>query len=251
MKKLVVCCLFLCLVGCRRAPQEAPPPEPEPVPTNPDTLDPKKEAESLNTKANERLVSDWIADLKSEDTKNYNEALKALGSVGPKACAAIPILRERLVDTGPGTSKYRVQILSVLGSIGPDARLAAPEIIQKLSSEDTSIVDACKETLTKIGSPVVPALITGLKDETANRAAVAAVVGNMGDKAKEAIPALIDLLKSAKSPTLRTQVAIALGKMGPTAKDALPELKKLSTDMDMSVQKSAKDAIDQIEGKKE
>ena len=55
----------------------------------------------------------------------------------------------------------------------------------------------------------------------------ARALGEIGPKAKEAVPALIGALGDK---SVRGNAIIALGKMGPAAKDAIPALRALEKD---------------------
>ena len=110
-------------------------------------------------------------------------------------------------------------------------------------------------TLGKIGpgtgvKEVVPGLVEALRDKNEFvRKEVATALGNMGPSAKEAIPALIDLLGEGR-PTGYTRADVggaaseALGKIG---KDAVPLLVKALKSRDTDVRTGAAYALAGIE----
>jgi HEAT repeat protein len=73
-------------------------------------------------------------------------------------------------------------------------------------------------------------------------------IGKRGEKAKEAIPALVKLLKSADARD-RLLALHALQEIGPSAKDALPALKQLGEDKSPRIREKAEEAMAAIEGK--
>jgi HEAT repeat protein len=83
-------------------------------------------------------------------------------------------------------------------------------------------------------------MVESLKDpEPAVRAAVAEGLGRIGDEAKGSIPKLVLLLKDADAGP-RLAAAFALGRIGPDAAVAVPELANaLTTDADVNVRKEA------------
>jgi HEAT repeat protein len=100
--------------------------------------------------------------------------------------------------------------------------------------------------ITRAAEPSVADLAAGLKsgDESARLSAIDGL-GQMGDKAAEAVPALTALLKDA-SPAVRAHAAKALGEIGTKAKPAVPELAKLISDPDETVRQKAIGAIRNI-----
>jgi hypothetical protein len=92
-----------------------------------------------------------------------------------------------------------------------------PELIKCLQG-DYYYFDkgAAKIALTHVGKPAVPLLVRALDDPNFYIAEGAAItLGMMGPRAKEAVPALKDMLRQKPKPGLRQrEVAIALGKVG-------------------------------------
>ncbi|MHC4473909.1 MAG: HEAT repeat domain-containing protein, partial [Planctomycetota bacterium] len=105
-------------------------------------------------------------------------ALKKLG------VAVIPDLIRAL-----DKPRYREPVIEILGEFGPAAREAVPAIARLVGDQDLRY--SVMRALDSIGVGVVPALIEVLGHESfRTRLAAARELGNMGEKAKEAIPAL-------------------------------------------------------------
>ena len=95
-------------------------------------------------------------------------------------------------------------------------------------------------------------LIPLLKDGSESlRAAAAEALGSFGPKAKAAIPALIERLKTDEFPNVRAEAAAALGQMGPeAAKEVLPALNDaLKNEKEDQPKKAIEDAIKRFDPK--
>lgn len=73
-------------------------------------------------------------------------------------------------------------------------------------------------------------------------------LGEAGEGAAPAVPALIPLLKD-KDPLVRRLAAYALGMIGPKAKAAVPALKEATGDRDSSVVETSINALREIDPK--
>ena len=67
-------------------------------------------------------------------------------------------------------------------------------------------------------------------------------LGNLGERGKEAVPALIDCLEDSSSD-VRSSAAQALGNLGEHAKDAVPALIETLRDSDSIVRDTATEAL--------
>jgi len=96
-------------------------------------------------------------------------------------------------------------------------------------------------------SPALPALVAAFKDSDSSvRAWAAEAVGNMGERAAGAVPALIGLLD--KDEAARNNACFALGQIGPAAKAAIPALRRALHDSSSDVRGFAARALQKIEG---
>ncbi len=65
----------------------------------------------------------------------------------------------------------------------------------------------------------------------------------LGEAASNAVPSLVGMLESERSPEIRACVATALGRIGPAARSAIPALLKAAQDQNAEVSKCALFAI--------
>ncbi len=95
-------------------------------------------------------------------------------------------------------------------------------------------------------SSALPALEAAFRDSDSSvRAWAAAAVGNIGEGAAQAVPALIGLLHGDEGS--RNNACFALGQIGPAAKAAIPELRRALHDPSPAVRGFAARAIPKIE----
>jgi HEAT repeat protein len=130
--------------------------------------------------------------------------------------------------------------MDTLTGIGPDAKEALPAIKKRLSGGGTGLGDAgptiaVATAIWKIGGDgdgAVALLLPALQDAkpySSDREKALKALGEMGPGAKKAVPALVELLKSAgpgvsMGDSLKENVIETLGKIGPGAKAAVPAL---------------------------
>ena len=151
------------------------------------------------------------------------QAAEALAQMGPAARAAVPALSETLND--PRLSSYRpYYALALLKIDRQAARVAVPVLIEALVGKDPALSEKA-----------APAL----------RKQAASALGQMGDKARDAIGALGNALGDV-DPGVRQQAARALGNIGAPAHDAVPSLRKALSDPDESVRSEATAALKRI-----
>jgi len=236
-------------------------------------------------------------------------ATEALGHLGEPA--AVPFLANVLDRP---ESQLRRKAADALGAIGPGAFEAVPSLIRSLKAGN----ETAAEALGRIGEPgSVPSLIDALSDwrvafgavsalgaigpehpgilpalvrtvslpqaPEAVRVRAAEVLGSFGQKAKDAVPALVSLLKGPHSAAIRSAAAQALmsistekesglpilvwalgespdpnvrrwaaemiGRLGPAAFDAVPALVKALEDPDPAVRQEAEKSIRRLQGK--
>ena len=179
-------------------------------------------------------VTKLVVDLKSNDSDVRRSAAKGLAEMGPEAKDAAPAL---------------------LAALKNDKDL----FVRRFAAKALGEVEAAVTALGKMGEPAVPPLIDALKNKSADpkkpkkgpaatdstafvRTKAAEALGNMGPKAKSAVPALIDALKD---PNVRTEAAIALGNIGPDAKSAVSALQDAATAKGNKKDKAFKQAVNE------
>lgn len=139
----------------------------------------------------------------------------ALSRIGP---AAIPPLIEALAapDTG-----LRTGAAKALAGMGAAARPAVPALISNFGHEDAEVRREVIEALGEIGVETKPVFDALSSDQTLVRETAARTLARLGSSASGTAPALMDLLKSERDPTVRAAVFSALPSVQADPKRAL------------------------------
>ncbi len=135
----------------------------------------------------------------------------ALGSMGPKAKAAVPEIAKATASKDPA---MRMQAVIALGEIGPDAKSAEPELIKALSDEQNSVRYGAAYALGRIGAKeATPELVkqASSADPFLKMIAIWAVAKINPDDKDAMQQAVTVLTESLKSPDRRTRAAAARG----------------------------------------
>lgn len=155
-------------------------------------------------------------------------ALKFLGSLGPRAAAALPAVLA-LAELGPGRGESH-DSLAVIAAMGPAAARAAPRVRALLRRfEDRRDTAGCRAALTALSSiaPGADSLsdeIRALGSEDIEVLALAIpAVGRRGAAGRAAVPGLVKIIKGKMSyPHLRIAAYEALASVGAPASEAAP-----------------------------
>ncbi len=141
-----------------------------------------------------------------------------------------------------GDEALRIQSARTLGEIGPSAKRALPTLTAALGDDSPKVRAAAAFAIGLIEQhyPIIdkdyrdgtmPALIKALKDkEISVRQKATTAFRLMGPKAKEAVPALVEVLREESAGRgvehvrLRQYAALALGAIGPGASSAVPAM---------------------------
>jgi HEAT repeat protein len=127
------------------------------------------------------------------------------------------------------------------------------------TTKDNKAKAAALTELGKIGqiqkslvSSAVPDMMKALEDKDAGvRAAAAKAVGMIDPDPKEAVPALVKLMKNDKDDAVKLAAIQGLAAMGESAKDANGDLRTVvKDDMKGKLGRAAKDALKSINPKK-
>ena len=156
-----------------------------------------------------------VTDLNDSDRERRLRALRGIRYVGPEAREAIPALRDLTKDH---ESSFRQLALEALINIGPEEKGVLPALIEKLTDR---------------GDP-------GLASIAADG------LGKFGAKAKEGVPALIDMLRNGDESNL-VRAARALGNIGPDARAAIPALSEWAKGKGETERSVATEAIKKID----
>ena len=175
-------------------------------------------------------VDALMAQITHEKAIVRNMALRQLCEIGPGLHKRVPELIQILEDP-EGAHYYAAEIL---GSMGPLAHAAIPALIRTIDVDHPSVRRNVWAALQEIGparEETVPELVDVLKNgkDFYIRLHAANALGDMGDFATAAVPALIERL-AAENGQERESVIVALGDIGMTATNAIPHLIPLFAD---------------------
>ncbi len=159
-------------------------------------------------------VPSLMATLGDEDPLLRRESLFALGAIGPAAAKATQTIAEKLTDADPDVKHAACY---ALGKIGPAAQAALPALAKQMNSDDEFLQIASVWASLRISpddpelkEKAVPFLVKALVDVREHvRIEAAYMLGEMGDIAKGAVPAL-KRAADDKSPAVRAAAASAL-----------------------------------------
>jgi HEAT repeat protein len=110
---------------------------------------------------------------------------------------------------------------------------AVPALIEALKSDKEGVVGRAARALGQIGEPAreaVPALIARInnnKGQWRDDAEAIEALMRIAPRRTEVVPGLRAILREPPSNRCRIHAVVALGKMGPDAKEAVPDLIKL------------------------
>lgn len=153
--------------------------------------------------------------MKSGDARKQKCAVLAIAEVpriGPEAVPALAaLLRVRQYET-------HLTALEVLAHLGPDAEPALLNLLDLFDDEDPLTAREAAVAVGNIGRPALQPLLIRLRSKKPHNEAETIALARIG---KDAVPPLLDALKS-DDPTIRRRAALALGGMEAPPKEALP-----------------------------
>jgi HEAT repeat protein len=157
-------------------------------------------------------------------------AARALRSIGADARDAAPRLAAMAADPDPNVRRMAIDALHAMH---PDGSAAIQALAKALEDPDGSVRVAALDALTDFGEPGAEVLAKALENsETRYWAALA--LGEMGPKAKPAVPGLTSAVKDERAE-VRHEALAALAKIGPDAASAAPAAAEALEDPDPSV----------------
>ena len=116
----------------------------------------------------------------------------------------------------------RRQVVKAVQAIRPGPAVTVPLCVKLLEDPDPAIRVRILNALAEGGSAAVPALIQALKNEKAAFWACI-VLREIGPEAKDAVPALVELLGD-KRPEIRREAVLTLGAIGEASASAVPQI---------------------------
>jgi HEAT repeat protein len=162
--------------------------------------------------------------LQDTDAKIRKLAAWGLGSIGPGAKEAVAALVQTLKDP---EDEVRESAAWALGKIGPDARAATPALIEATKTDAHGLV---AEALGRIGpdaKAAAPTMVTLLEQAQAPTK-IKAALAHWRITGQEAIAVtVLTVALMDEDSTVRCDAADALGEIGPKAKTAVPALRAL------------------------
>jgi HEAT repeat protein len=182
-------------------------------------------------------------------------ALEVLFGIGPAARGAAPEVIAVLQDRR-AAAQLRDRAISALSRIAAEEKTTVAILLGILEDDDDSLRAAAALNLVRV-APDDPAVVKGLagalRDAGHVQAARAAavVLERLGPKAKDALPALLEVLKSPDGePELRRGAAAALGALGREGEPAVPVLTELAKDAKQSpaLRAAAADGLGRLGG---
>ena len=195
-------------------------------------------------------LSFYLAELTRSPAWRRPELIRALGSFGADARAAVPELARALADSDVEVRQAAAWSLSQVGptaGAGAVARLA--EVLADPDPRTRDLAAVALATMGRQAQSAVPALIRALGDPVDYvRAPAADALGSVGPAARDAVQPLAERLLNKGEPVfVLRSVAAALGNIGPDAKNALPALTEALKMLRVTY--TAQEAILKIEGK--
>jgi HEAT repeat protein len=193
--------------------------------------------------------------VRSDVAKTRLSAVQALGSLGREGKAGVPELAEA-ARHDPDRNVRMFAAVS-LGQIGPEAAEAVGPLIGLLEQEtDPQVILTAVEALGRIGPEAraaIPVLSAMAKDPRHFAQVFAALalwrIGPEGrPTASVVVPSLINQLATGTMPRSRAWPAEVLAEMAPVAGDAIPALQAAEQDIDPSVRRAARAALEAIKG---
>ncbi len=161
-------------------------------------------------------------------------AAHAIGNIGEAAKDAGPALAKLVADPDP---KVRRAALNALRRIKPDRNKTLPIISQALTAADPATRAHALHSVAEMGEAALPALIHALQHPEGKYWALL-VLGELGPKAKDAVPGMTKLLTD-DSVQVRREAAMALGMVGKDAASAVPQIAQALDDEQMAVRYGA------------
>jgi len=186
-------------------------------------------------------VGALIAALKDPDEEVRRYAARALGAIGPEAQAAIPVVIEAIDDR---EWVVRMEAAPALVRIDAKSPQAVAAIRKALSDADANVQASAVEAIGVLGAdakPFVPhaARLLGSREQHATAygsfhalaQTAADALAKLGPEAREAAPALVEVLQEDRDRPTRGTVVEALVRIGPAAKGVLPDLLRVCRDI--------------------
>jgi beta-lactamase regulating signal transducer with metallopeptidase domain/HEAT repeat protein len=184
--------------------------------------------------------------MKDDDPETQLRAINAVYSIDLHAKDVVMALRDVLKGKN---DTNRLHAIGALQQIGEDARPAIPGLIALLNDKSEQVRGGALSALraTGGGKEVVVPVSRFLRDKNHNmRQQAYGILQDMGADAKEAVPALIAVLKDPAEDIFTELTLNTLRSIGPGAKEAIPILNELLRENNNLPRKGIVDALKAI-----
>ncbi|MCH5374255.1 MAG: HEAT repeat domain-containing protein [Planctomycetes bacterium] len=185
-------------------------------------------------------------ELEQADPERRCRALDELAEMGDAAQSAVPAMTKALQDDAP---EVRGAAAMALGQIAVEPNDVLPKLIALLDDEGVAReYDGSEVGPSRVwhfaaigaagyGDKAVPYVIQLLKqDRSQLRMAASLIIIHLGPKAKDALPALTEALRSSDLDTRRPALMNAMLCLGTEAKPAMPLMREYLDDEDFHTQ---------------
>ncbi len=172
-------------------------------------------------------------------------SLQALAIQGGAAKSVVPTVIKLLKHP---SDAIRAQSAATLAAIGSDAKDALPTLLENLLDKNVQVQTYSFQASVVIGQDDRRALLSGLKSANAKGRWNAAFVLGNGKSGKAAVPGLIKDLQD-KDTGKRVSAVVALGQIGNDAEAAIPALKAMAKEENKQVRTAAQQALAQLDQK--
>ena len=184
----------------------------------------------------------------AKDPALRTTAIETLGRLRGAATPAIPTLKELLNDHDEWDHIRAAIALSLIEPSQPKWR---DELIRGMGEGEKSkraYAAGILWAMTHDSKKVLPTLIESLREDASFAYAYAfEPLAEIGPDAMEAVPLLLYFLKNGKHAYVEL-AARTLGRIGPEARLAVPELQEAAWSADISLRRTAKEALKRING---
>ena len=153
-------------------------------------------------------IADLEADMRSRDWDRKLEAIEMLSKIGEGAQPAQDTIITYLGQQGYGSKggKLRSLCAKTLGNIKTTSPRGITMLIESFPDYDHGVSHEAEEAIARIGLPALPYLIDGLKHKHhAVRLRCAKALGNLGRRARKAVPELEKIAAADQNPYVRKQ----------------------------------------------
>jgi HEAT repeat protein len=192
------------------------------------------------------LLMNLVKTATEDDSETWYAAVKGLGSFGPEARDALPLLRLALKDPEPTKRVFAAEAVGLIAPGDTDALAVLDEVMQDWNMNWQIRAAESLAVLNPRSEKALAFLRKSLGDSRATWTA-AHSLGKMGGFAAPAVPELIATLESERSDD-RVAAADGLGGIGPAASKAEAALQEHLKDCDSRVRQAAAEALKKIRG---